>query len=69
MPCLASLGWFHLQHVVEAVKVVEEADCSCQFDDLAFVVMVAQFRPERIVHILRAQSFTLSQFQRCLFGL
>ena len=47
------LRWLHAQRVVEAIEVIEQPNGGQQFDDLAFVVVTAQFCPEGVIHFVR----------------
>ena len=57
----------HVQRVVEAVEVVEQSDRRQQFDDLAFVVVLAQLLPELVVDAIGIERRTLGQFEWRLF--
>src|SRR5208283_3101275 len=63
------LGRLHPQRVVKTVEVIEQSDGRQQFNDLAFVIVTAQFSPKVIIHFVRVASNTLSQFERGFFGL
>lgn len=64
-----SFSWFHLQYVIHAIEVVEQANRRDQFDDLAFIEMFTQIGPMLVIERLGIASHDLGQAQRALLAL
>jgi hypothetical protein len=58
------LCWLHLQRVIEAVEIVEEADRGQKLDDLAFIKVLPQLIPELFIDGVSIARDTFSQTQR-----
>ena len=65
---LAGLGRLHLQRIVEAVEIVEEADGAEQFDDLALGIEAAQLGELLVADGVGVARDGLGEAQRGLFG-
>ncbi len=65
---LSRLRRLHPHHVVEAVEVVEEADGGGEFDDFAFVEVLAEIGPHSVVNVVRMQRFAFGESKRGLLG-
>src|SRR5580698_4734391 len=57
-----------MQRVIEAIEVVKQPNRRQQFDDLAFVVILAQLVPEGVVHAVGIEGGAFSQLQRGFLG-
>src|SRR5271157_5539288 len=63
----AGLGWFHLEGVVEAVEVVEQANGAQQFHDLTFGVEASQLGKLLVADCMGVAGDGLGQAQGGLF--
>ena len=57
-----------MQCVVEAIEVVEQSDRRQQFNDLAFVIVLAQLVPERVIDGVGIAGRAFSQFYGSFFS-
>ena len=64
--CHDLFGRFHLQGVIEAIEVIEEADSRQQFNNLAFIKILLQFGPELVINVVGILGHALGQTQRSL---
>lgn len=57
-----------MQCIVEAIEVVEQPDRCQQFNDLAFVIILAQLVPERVIDCVGIAGRAFGQFYGGFFS-
>jgi len=59
---------FHLQRIIEAVEVVEQADGGCELYDFPFIEMTPQLCEQLVLNLVGVQSEAFGETQGGFFG-
>jgi hypothetical protein len=61
------LRWFHSQHIVDPIEVIEESNRGHEFNNLAFVKVFTQVGPAGVVERMWVAGLDFSQTQCSFF--
>ena len=70
-PSLTAWGyrssWLHLQRIIKSIEIVKQSNRRQQFDNLAFVKVLAQLAKELVIDSVGVMGYTFRQPQRGFF--